>query len=210
MGLIPHSDPFFDGLSSHPVEMAADAVVDLLETGGPEQVAMAPVARWLKVTPSALHHWHGSRADFVTAVVGRIAWRWAAWATRPQWGQVIPIRLPESRAEIRGLRAWEVIRTLAAGEERAGRPAPAQVVAAARADHRSYVFSCLRTALRRDPTDHELETALALGDGLCARIVSTHEPLPAREGREILRTHFGTTLGLELQEGDFLDSLTSE
>ncbi|GAB2968911.1 hypothetical protein [Nocardioides montaniterrae] len=139
--------PFLRLTSLHHDDVATDGVVELLRKGGIEQITMSAVARWKKVTPSAMHHQYGGRARFVEAVVDTFAGRWVRWAILPAWGSAVPMRMPEEPAECEGVRAWSMIRALAEGERRAVRPAAAESVAWALGEERAP--SCAITSPRR-------------------------------------------------------------
>lgn len=88
-----------------------DAVIELLVTGGVDQVAMAPVARWIRQVPSAVHRFAGGREGFLTMVVGKFAGRWRRWVLLPPFRDAgLPIRLPNRPDEVHAIRVWAALR----------------------------------------------------------------------------------------------------
>lgn len=154
--------------------MYADALVELLEAGGAERVSMGVVARWMGQVPSAVQQRAGGRNGFLLMVLRRFTKRWLTWTTQRD---INVVRLPACEDEVHGVRVWSVLTEIAAGEARAGRSEPAEVVASARRDERSILEVDLTTALGRRPTCHEVTLVQCLADGLRRALVTAVEPL---------------------------------
>lgn len=188
--------PFLAGPSGNVDDLSTDAVVRLLQTGGVEQVSMSAVARLERVTPAAVNQRHGGRAAFLDAVIGRFSVRWIDWVTRGGYLRVVPVRLPEDADECAGVRAWELLRALAEGEARAGRPACAGYVAEAEAAEREHVVQHLSARLDRQPTTDEVETIMLLADGVRRRMTQGELRLVLADAQRLLRDHMANAFGL--------------
>ncbi|GAB3859056.1 hypothetical protein GCM10028801_19870 [Nocardioides maradonensis] len=193
--------PFRSPSSSDNADIATDAVLLSLEAGGVEQISLSTVARSEGRTASALHHRHGSRAQFLEVVVGRFCRRWIQWVHGAGFAGSLPIRLPEGDDELLGMRAWPMICAVAEGERRAGRPACAELVADVRRDERLHVRDCLRArrADRLPPSDHHLEVVMSLAEGIRASIADPDRGVTLTEGRAILTETIQQLLGVALE-----------
>ena len=185
---------FTEPISGDYAAIYADAVVILLAGGGFDRVAMGPVARWLDQVPSAVKQMAGGRDRFLEMVIGRFARRWLRWATFIRFGQVIPVRLPARDDEIHGVRVWSLLREIAYGEARAGRPSLAELVADVdEAEHAALVRELARSS--REPTEAEAALVSCLVAGVRAALARPLRPMNAQLGDEIVTLAF-SALGL--------------
>jgi len=201
-GVFNNPHPFLAEISANVDDIAADAVVRLLATGGVEQISMSAVARLEGVSSAAVQQRHGGRAAFLDGLVGRFSVRWVRWVTRSGYLSVIPLRLPGDDEELLGVRAWQLIRALAEGEARAGRPACAAHVTWALAQERDHVVLHLTERLGRHPDLDQVAVVLLLADGLRHRVADREAPMPAGVAKNLLRNYMTTTFGLELEAWD--------
>ncbi|MEX0426314.1 hypothetical protein AB3X52_01690 [Nocardioides sp. DS6] len=180
-----HPSDFAEPTSVDHAAMYADAVVTLLADGGFEQVAMGPVARWLEQVPSAVKQRAGGREGFLRMVVGRFARRWLRWATFVPYRAAVPLRLPAEDDEVHGVRVWAVLREIAYGEARAGRPGLAELVREAEQRERDSMGRAFSQA-GRPLTEIELGAVSCLVAGLRAALVRPVDPLPLHLADEIV------------------------
>jgi len=87
---------------------------------------MRALARWMKVTPSAMSHRAGW-PDTVCLIADGLGSRWLRWSLRPLRLGDGPA-LPVTMAERHGVRAWTVVGELARSEAALGRPDALEIV----------------------------------------------------------------------------------
>lgn len=119
-------DPFLRLDSARYDDVVADATLHVLLGTGIDGLSMGALARWMKVTPSALAQ-RGSRARtlaWVTSAVGR---RWIEWSEHSLVAQGFP-RLPVTAAERHGVRAWFALSEVARSQGAAGDDRPAAII----------------------------------------------------------------------------------
>jgi hypothetical protein len=199
---IDGTHPFLAEISANVDDIAADAIVEALSCGGVERISMSTVARSEGRTPAAINQRHGGRAAFLSGVVCQFSVRWVRWIRLAGFLSVVPIRLPEDERELLGVRAWPMLRALAEGEARAGRPACAAHVAWALAEERDHIARHLAVRLGGAPSSGQLEVLVALADGLRNRVAALESPLALEEARELLRHHITSVFDLPLEELD--------
>lgn len=117
-------------------------------------------------------------------VTQRIAGRWVRWASRPAYG--VLLRLPEHDDELHGVRVWSLVREIAAGEHRAGRPVLAEVVAGAEAREREALEFEVAAVLGRRPTQIEVRVLQCFGVGIRTAMTDSVAPLAMSDAQEIL------------------------
>lgn len=196
----PH--PFLAEISANVDDIATDAIVEALSCGGVDQISMSTVARSEGRTPAAINQRHGGREAFLSHVVGRFSARWVRWVKGGGLLSVVPIRLPEDDRELLGVRAWPMLRALAEGEARSGRPACAAHVAWAASEERDHISRHLAARLGAPPSVGQVEVLLALADGLRDRVAARDRPLALQDARGLLRSHMTATFSLPLEELD--------
>lgn len=196
----PH--PFLTEISANVDDIATDAIVEALSGGGIDQISMSTVARSEGRTPAAINQRHGGRAAFLSGVVERFSVRWVRWVRGAGFLSVVPVRLPADERDLLGVRAWPMLRALAEGEARAGRPACADHVAWALTEEREHIARHLAVRVGDRPSAGQLEVLLALADGLRNRVAAFDHPLAPEDARGLLRHHITSVFGLPLEERD--------
>lgn len=186
---------FAEPISGDYAAIYTDAVVILLISGGFDQVAMAPVARWMRQVPSAVKQMAGGRDRFLRMVTARFARRWLGWATSIPYRRTIPVRLPVEVDEIHGVRVWSVLREIAYGEARAGRTSLAELVAETEESEQAALIHAL-TRSGRQPTDAEAALVSCLVAGLRSALVRPVRPMSAALGDDVVSLAFNA-LGLQ-------------
>ncbi len=155
------------------VEILTDGAVHVLETTGVDRFSVAAIARWMKVSPEAIHN-HYSRARVLDIVTIRFSRRWLQWSVGdPRWLKAphpCPLRLPRAADERHGVVVLQAITELARGERVRGNPLPTLRLAKLREDERELLGSRvtqLRSADIYGPVeDVELRNLNALLTGL--------------------------------------------
>lgn len=178
------SSPFLRMDDPRPGEILTDGVVHVLARRGLDQLSVGAVARWMKVTPEAVLK-TTSRARFVEIVVGRFGERWVRW-TAPGYGADVPARLPESEAELHGVRVWHALVELARSEAIAGRPTAEGIVAELRRREATALTSELRHRLGRPVDALEVAGMGALVDGLRRMLAVPGSELTPDQARRIV------------------------
>src|SRR5262249_54396834 len=109
-------------------EVLTDAAVHVLEMSGVAQFSVAALARWMKVSPEAIHNLY-SRARVIELVIICFSRRWGYWTTSDHlWLRAehpCPLRLPTTAEERHGVRVLRALEELARGERLRGNPLPA-------------------------------------------------------------------------------------
>lgn len=182
---LDRASDFVELASVEHAAMYTDAIVQLLLEGGPDRVAMGPVARWMSQVPSAVQQKAGGRESFLRLVVGRFSRRWLAWTAVSDWGSALPVRLPREDDEIHGCRVWSVLAEIAAGEAHAGRPSLARVVEDVGARERAMLADTLARTVRT-PTDTEVTLLGCLVAGLRAAMSAAIDPLPPADADAVV------------------------
>jgi hypothetical protein len=134
----PSNDPFLRPDSARYDDILADGVVHLLRTSGVDGLSVRALARWMKVTPSAVTQRAG-RADSIVLIARALGQRWLQWSARQLvLGAPGP---PSSEAEAHGVRVWHLVAELARTEAAAGRRAAAEVIDDVWARERAVLFA---------------------------------------------------------------------
>ena len=127
-------------------EILTDAAVHVLETTGVDRFSVAAMARWMKVSPEAIHN-HYSRARVLDMVTICFSRRWLHWSVSDaRWLQAAhpcPLRLPRTAEERHGFVVLQAIGELARGERVRGNPLPALRLVDLRKDEREMLGSRL-------------------------------------------------------------------
>jgi AcrR family transcriptional regulator len=155
------------------VEILTDGAVHVLETTGVDRFSVAAIARWMKVSPEAIHN-HYSRARVLDVVTIRFSRRWLHWSVGdPRWLQAThpcPLRLPRTAEERHGVVVFHAFRELARGERVRGNPLPMLRLAKLREDEQELLGSRVTELSSADiytpVADVELRSLSALLAGL--------------------------------------------
>lgn len=182
-------------------EILTDAAVHVLEMRGVAEFSVAAMARWMKVTPEAVHNLY-SRARAIELVVMCFSRRWLHW-TLSEYGWLradhpCPLQLPGTPEERHGVRVLLALTELARGEGLRGNPLPERHLADLRREEAELLrlrllqmnpalplpagggvqltgllalVSGLRTALAAEPTALTLEQASEIFAGAVSAIV---------------------------------------
>jgi len=175
------SNPFLRPDDRRYEEILTDAAVHVLETTGVDRFSVAAMARWMKVSPEAIHN-NYSRARVLELVAICFSNRWLRWSVGdPLWLRAehpCPLRLPRSVDERHGVRVLHALTELARGERVMGNPVPGTHLARLRQDEATLLRSRL-AQLAPDPLsgpvdDVGLRGLTALLSGLRSSL--TEEP----------------------------------
>ena len=128
--------PFLRLDNPHYAEMLTDAALCVLMDRGVDGLSVRAMAGWMKVTPESILNRY-SRAQVIELLIVTFGHRWLQWVDLPHRRDEIPTRLPESDAELHGVRVHHALAELARSEQLAGRSGPAQIIVANRADERA-------------------------------------------------------------------------
>jgi hypothetical protein len=125
-------------------EILTDAAVHVLETTGVDRFSVAAMARWMKVSPEAIHN-HYSRSRVLDLVTISFSRRWLHWSVSDaRWLQAshpCPLLLPRTAEERQGVVTFQAIGELARGERLRGNPLPALRLAGLQQDERELLGS---------------------------------------------------------------------
>jgi hypothetical protein len=154
-------------------EILTDAAVHVLETTGVDRFSVAAMARWMKVTPEAIHNYY-SRARVLDLVTICFSRRWLQWSVRDvRWLQAAPpcpLLLPSTPEERHGVRVLQALTELARGERVRGNPLPATRLSNLRSAERellaSRVTQLKATDIYEPVADIDLAGLMALLYGL--------------------------------------------
>jgi len=92
----------------------------VLRTTGVDALSTGAIARWLKVSPSAVTH-RAPRHETVALIVQGVGRRWLQWSVRGLRATTVP-PLPTSPEERHGVRVWLAVEELARTQKAAGHP----------------------------------------------------------------------------------------
>lgn len=154
-------------------EILTDAAVHVLETTGADRFSVAAMARWMKISPEAIHN-HYSRARVLDLVTICFSRRWLHWSVSDSFwlraDHPCPLLLPRTAEERHGVVVSRAIVELARGERVRGNPLPELRLAQLRDDERELLDSRLTQLNPADvyapPDDVELRGLMALLSGL--------------------------------------------
>jgi hypothetical protein len=180
-------DPTFEGI-------VTDGAVHVLERHGVTGFSISKIARWMRVTPSALLNDH-SRSRLMEIVVMTFGDRWLEWSTTTEspssaaLSSSAALRLPQTRDELRGVRAWADLRRLADSAEVCGDAAARVRVAEVDCAERD-LLGQLVTSLAPPccpPSRVDIAVLMALTTGLRLDLAATAPALELRQAREVLQ-----------------------
>jgi hypothetical protein len=118
-------------------EILTDAAVHVLETRGVAEFSVAAMARWMKVSPQAIHNSY-SRSRTIEVVIICFCRRWLHWSANGyHWlhdEHPCPLRIPREPEERHGTQVLYALTELARGERVRGNPLPALRLAQLRKD----------------------------------------------------------------------------
>jgi len=127
-------------------EILTDAAVHVLEIRGVAEFSVAAMARWMKVSPQAIHNLY-SRSRAIEVVTIRFCRRWLHWsASDHRWLQAehpCPLRIPREPEERHGTQVLQALTELARGERVRGNPLPELRLAHLRNNERDLLRSRL-------------------------------------------------------------------
>jgi hypothetical protein len=113
-------DPFLRMDSLRYDDMLADAAISVMRTVGVDALTTAALARWLRVSPSAVTH-RAPRHETVRLIVQGLGRRWLQWSLKGVRLTGIP-PLPVTQEERHGLRVWLTLEELSTTQSAAGHP----------------------------------------------------------------------------------------
>jgi hypothetical protein len=127
-------------------EVLTDAAVHVLEMRGIAEFSVASMARWMKVSPEAVHNLY-SRSRAIEVVTICFCRRWLHWSASDYlWLDAenpCPLRIPRELEERHGTRVLHALTELARGERLRGNPLPDQHLARLRKDEADLLRSRL-------------------------------------------------------------------
>jgi hypothetical protein len=130
-------NPFVLPDHSDYAEILTDAAVHVLEMRGVAEFSVAAMARWMKVSPQAVHNLY-SRSRAIEIVIICFCRRWLHWsASDYRWLHAehpCPLRIPREPEERHGTRVLHALTELARGERVRGNPLPELHLAQLRTD----------------------------------------------------------------------------
>ena len=199
--------PFLRSDHAGYAEILTDGTIHILGAAGIDRWSVRGLARWMKVTPSALLNGY-TRARVLEIVIISFERRWLAWsASDSMFGPSpadVPLRLPDTEDEKLGVLVHTSLQQLAEAERLRGNPAPTAHLARLRREEDALLRHRLGQLADRlevsPPDDPVVSSTMALVTGLRVALADPATELGWSAACQTLRDH--VTAGLKAGRRD--------